>query len=364
MGKKRMLLPALLLAAALAAGCGSDRPEPSSTPSGPEPSGFTADDVLFAEAEAALSRTPSLPDLQAAPLDVEADSLYEALSGEAADTLTQQTDETPLSTTVCLYRGQAPWYDPYFMLETVKTPGAPRTSVYYYVQRYPYLYTVFNPAEDTASLSGDALPFAAPEAAAAELAERLEAYGVELDAIDCRSLTVQALQALWDTRSAAGTLRENRWGDPGSQTKNHAATAEQAQWSEADACYYLTARQAVQGVPVEGTELSAYVGQEGLVNLSFSFIKLTQSGKPEPLADYPAVLRALSEAAQGIYAPEGCTLTELALRYCPAGGVYAPQWLAVFSYAYTDPDGNAEVRESEVRLDAWTGKEISPEAVE
>lgn len=118
-----------------------------------------------------------------------------------------------------------------------------------------------------------------------------------------------------------GRLRESRWGDPGSQVKDHSATAEQAQWTETDACYYLTAQQAAQGVPVEGTELSAYVGPDGLLELSFSFVQLTQTGDPAPLADYSAVLRTLNEAVQGIYALESCTLTDLALRYCPTGGV-------------------------------------------
>lgn len=362
--RKKIVLP-LVLTVVLAAGCAETRQE--TVPQAPDEPVFSADAALLEQAEATLAGAPSLPDLQAAPLDVAAETLYEALTGEAVtDELTRQVDETPApSTTVCLYRGEAPWYDPYFLLETVETPADPRTTVYYYEQQYQYLYTVFDPASDAASLGDTALPFCTPDDAAQKLKSKLEGCGVELTAQQCRSLTAQALQSLWDARSAAGTLRESRWGTGDGPTKDHTFTSEHEQWTDADACYYLTAQQTVQGVPVEGTELSAYVGQEGLRNVSFSFAELTQTGEPAPLADYPALFRALNEAVQGIYAPEGCTLTGLALCYSPAGdGTYAPQWLATFTYPYTDPDGNAEQRETEVRLDARTCREIPMEAAE
>ena len=99
----------------------------------------------------------------------------------------------------------------------------PRTEVYYSSLAYHHLNAIFDPTENEDSLSETALSFAAPEAAAKQL--DMSAYGVSLTDMRCRSLTAQALQTLWDVRSAAGTLRENRWGDGSSPIKNHSTVA-------------------------------------------------------------------------------------------------------------------------------------------
>ena len=369
MGKHRRLLPALILAALLMAGCGENRQETNTAtvPPAPEKTAFSVEGALLDQAEAVLARTEALPDLKAAPLDVEAEELYTALTGDSqVDTMTRDVVRTPApSTTVCLYRGEAPWYDTYFFLETMEAPSDMRTSACFSNLRYRYLYTIFDPVENESSLSDTALPFASPETVSGELESGLSICGVELGNMRCKSLTAQALQALWDERSGAGTLREIRWAEAGSQIKDRSSVAEQERWTEDDACYYLTAQQSFQGVPLEGMELFAYVGQEGPLDLDFSLVGLQQTGDSAPLAEFPVLRRALNEAAEGIYAPDGCTLTDLALWYCPTGeGSYVPQWRAIFAYSYTDPDGNGELREAEVRLDARTGREIPMEAAE
>lgn len=237
----------------------------------------------------------------------------------------------------------------------------PRTEVYYSSLAYHYLNAIFDPTENEDSLSETALSFAAPEAAAKQL--DMSAYGVSLTDMRYRSLTAQALQTLWDERSAAGTLRENRWGDGSSPIKNHSTVAAQERWTEEDACYYLTARQGCRGVPLEGRELSAYVGREGLLYLQDSLVQVTE-GELLSLAPAAALCNTLNETASNIYSEKGCALTALELCCFPQNGSCIPAWRAVFAYTYTNPDGNREEREAEILLDAATLREIPMETSE
>lgn len=177
------------------------------------------------DAEALLAETQNLPVLHTSPLAVDAETLYRDLTGgcDMLD-LERSVYETPSpSTVVCFSRGEAPLYDSSFLLKpwTAQQTHAPRSIIP--LLPIHHLNAIFDPTENEDSLSETALSFAAPEAAAKQL--DMSAYGVSLTDMRCRSLTAQALQTLWDERSAAGTLRENRWGDGSSPIKNHSTVA-------------------------------------------------------------------------------------------------------------------------------------------
>ena len=317
---------------------------------------FLADDGIFDEMQATIDRLEALPTFHCEGLPVDTNSFYADISGgHAVEELSQAETPGQQEPTV-FYQGEAPWYDVFYVIEQYSN----YTSLSYQTNRFSYVNAVFSPMMDAESLSDEALPFATQSDVLDQLDAILSTHHIDLANVQCQSLSAETLQELYDTKKASGTLTENRWGDGSTPYKNHADTAEREVWEDDDACYYITASQGVQGVPLYGEDsITMMVDESGIFSFNAILRKMTQEDDQSKLADVAKLMQVLNDTANCMPSNDGCTLEKIAICYYPVDDTtYIPAWAAVLSYDFTTPDNVIERRETEIVLDARTGAEI------
>ncbi len=301
-----------------------------------------------------------LSPVKTSPYKITIEDVFKSLTGKEIDGSYQQlTQILPDSSgkSYSVFKGEKPFYDMYLNVETVNTG----TNIHYETERYSYVSAVFYINDNSDSLTDEVLTFALPENATKQITDLLAEYEAEIINLKCYSLSCETLQSLYDTRKASGTLRDNRYGTGNSTVKNESAIAEKEEWAQADACYYIEGNISLQGVPVFGGEITAFIDSSGIIMLSaLGLVKAENEGKTAKIQSADDILNQVNNISQKLYSEDKIKLTDLKLWYYPVDeSTYKPLWLATLNYTYTNPDGVKENREAEIWLDAISGEEVA-----
>ena len=183
-------------------------------------------------------------------------------------------------------------------------------------------------------------------------------YGTVGD-LSCYSLSAHDLQKLYDRRKSEGSLRSERYS-VGGDRKDAEQIAEKAKWTEEDALYYITASQLLSGVPYYGSEIEAWIDNQGWIKLSVSsFAVAKETSGSKPLAELSAILRSINDLTADLYS-DHTDVIELALYYYRmSDGTCQPLWSVTISYSFHTPvSGMKEQRTASYWLNAYTADEV------
>ena len=371
--KERIVVILLCLLTVL---CGCDKESKRNGAGGAVPDktrlSFRIDDQLLTDAAQVLARHPALPNYAVEAMSIDADLLYERITGGRPGDEVQRVEAEYGSPDnrlriVSLTIGSEPVYTEFFSVVT----GYANNNCMYQNEKWPYLASVYDPLGSPKSVfqypdptGTELLGFAPPQTAVKAFSDIISEYA-EFGEISWRSLTAEGLQTLYDAKKANDDLNQIGWASGNTQSggqpvKDSFLVAEKGEWTAADEAYVLSADLLLSGVPVAEGVAKAVYDADGFVMLGMSLVPTERSEPEKPLADLPRVLSGLERATEQLPSASEITVTELRLNYVsdPVTAESRPAWVVETSYEVLQPDGSLLQQTTMLFLDAYTGEEL------
>lgn len=373
--KKLCLASCLLTMMILLSGCGAP-----ANPAQTDSSSFVADDMtqtasvpyssglpelscgisekLMEKAGDTLAAHPSLPVYQLEPVLLNVNEAFQTLSGQKADDamdVSSWSYPDNEGNAVLMRSGLEPFYDYWLDIQCFTNRG---TDLFYQTHRSYSIDAVFYPPEDAESQMEGNLSFSDRDTVQSAFVSLFAPYGTVGD-LSCYSLSAHDLQKLYDRRKSEGSLRSERYS-VGGDRKDAEQIAEKAKWTEEDALYYITASQLLSGVPYYGSEIEAWIDNQGWIKLSVSsFAAAKETSGSKPLAELSSILRSINDLTADLYS-DHTDVIELALYYYRmSDGTCQPLWSVTISYSFHTPvSGMKEQRTASYWLNAYTADEV------
>ena len=368
---------AVILLCLLTVLCGCDKESKRNGAGGAVPDktrlSFRIDDQLLNRAAQTLAQHPALPNYAVEAMAIDADLLYERITGERPGEAMRRAEAEYGSPDnrlriVSLTVGSEPVYTEFFSVVT----GYANNNCMYQNEKWPYLASVYDPLGSSKSVlrypdptGTEPLPFAPPQTAVKAFSVIISEYA-EFGEISWRSLTAEGLRTLYDAKKANDDLNRIGWASGNTQSggqivKDSFDVAEKGEWTSADEAYVLSADLLLSGVPVAEGNAKAVYDADGFVMLGMSLVPTEISEPEKPLADLPRILSGLERATESLYSASEITVTELRLEYevkfDPVS--FIPVWVAEAEYTVPQQDGSLLRQTSVIHLDAFTGEEIA-----
>ena len=371
---------AVILLCLLTVLCGCDKESKRNGAGGAVPDktrlSFRIDDQLLTDAAQVLARHPALPNYAVEAMSIDADLLYERITGGRPGDEVQRVEAEYGSPDnrlriVSLTIGSEPVYTAFFSVVT----GYANNNCMYQNEKWPYLASVYDPLGSPKSVfqypdptGTEPLGFAPPQTAVKAFSDIISEYA-EFGEISWRSLTAEGLQTLYDAKKANDDLNQIGWASGNTQSggqpvKDSFLVAEKGEWTAADEAYVLSADLLLSGVPVAEGVAKAVYDADGFVMLGMNLVPAEKSEPEKPLADLPRVLSGLERATESLYSASEITVTELKLEYEVKSDPvsFIPVWFAEAEYTLPQPDGSLLRQTAVIHLDAFTGEEIAERA--
>jgi hypothetical protein len=305
----------------------------------------------------------SLPVIQAKKVDADILNFFRLLNSSiqlsSADNYEESevTDESVKSWTW----GELPFYQCFFSYEM----AGYHTNIYYYLDDYNYLNSIFDIQSEWELLTNNSLDFESPDRVEEKVCDLLIQVGVSASERTCLAMSQEVLQNFYDEKVENGTLRDVMWGEDGSRKKNRSAICEKKEWTKADECYYLEFSQNIDNISVNNSQITALVNKEGLIYLDMEHCLINYSEEEEKeLLDTESIIKILNQIGNSIYKNSCISLEDVNLYYyCvdSKNGIYQPVWKASYQYNYKDGDGSLQSTKAIVLINAYTGEQIRNE---